>query len=116
MYVWEIVEVRDHPISMGRTEFETIPNMKMVGLMIQLTRALWITWKEVIMDSGFCVLKVISEMRKRLVYVSALIKRGDICLGGFMEMASTLTSGQNILVMWDVLVVNGIIQSLIFFF
>ena len=57
MYGWEIVEGRDHPIPMGRPEFETSPNMKTVGVMLRLTRALWSTGKAVITDSGFCVLK-----------------------------------------------------------
>ena len=34
MYGWDIFEGRDHPIPMGRPEFETIPNMKTVGLML----------------------------------------------------------------------------------
>ena len=74
MYGWVIVEGRDPPIPMGRPEFETSPNMKMVGLVLRLTRALCITGKAVIMDSGFCVLKRLSEMRKRGFYGSALIK------------------------------------------
>ena len=48
--------------------------MKMVGLMLRLTIALWSTGKAVITDSGFCVLKGISGIRKRGVYGSALIK------------------------------------------
>ena len=34
VYVWDIFEGRDHTIPLGRTEFDTSPNMKMVGLMI----------------------------------------------------------------------------------
>ena len=57
LYGWVIVEGRDHPIPMGRPEFDTSPNMKTVGLMLRLMRVLWSTGKTVIMDSGFCVLK-----------------------------------------------------------
>ena len=53
IYGWWIVEGRDHTIPMGRPDFETSNNMKTVGLMLRLTRALWITGKAVIMDSGF---------------------------------------------------------------
>ena len=53
MYGWEIVEGRDHPIPMGRPAFETSPNMKTVGLVLRLKRALWSTGKAVIIDSGF---------------------------------------------------------------
>ena len=60
--------------------------MKMVGLMLRLTRALWSTGKTVPTGSSFCVLKGLLETRKRGVYVSELIKRGAIGLGEFMEM------------------------------
>ena len=44
---------------MGRPEFETSPNMKMVGLILRLMREIWGTVKSVIMDSGFYVLKLL---------------------------------------------------------
>ena len=65
MYVWEIVEVRDHMIPMGRPEFYTSPNMKTVGLMLQLTRLIWSTSKAVIMDICLCLIKGILKMMKR---------------------------------------------------
>ena len=80
---WDIVEVRDHPIPMGRAEFETSPNIKTVGLMLRLPRAPWSTGKAVIMDSGFCVLKGLLETRKRGVYGSALIKKRRYWPRGF---------------------------------
>ena len=43
MYGWEIVEEKDHPIPMGRLEFETSPNMKMVGWIITDTGGQWTT-------------------------------------------------------------------------
>ena len=39
--------------------------MKMVGIMINLTRVLWSTGKAVIMDSSLCVLRGIFTMSKR---------------------------------------------------
>ena len=60
---------------MGRPEFKTSPNMKTFVLMIKLTPVMWSAGKEVIMDSSSCVLKGILEMRKRVVYVIALIKK-----------------------------------------
>ena len=56
MYGCEIVEGRDHQISMGILEFETSPNTTMVRIMLQLTRALWSTEKAVIMGIGLGVL------------------------------------------------------------
>ena len=41
IYIWEIVDGRNHPITMGIPKFETSSNMKMFGLMIRLTRALF---------------------------------------------------------------------------
>ena len=75
MYGWDIVKGRYHKIPMGGPEFDTSSNMKMVGLMIWLTRALWSTGNAVIMDSCFCVFRGILETRKRRVYGSALIKK-----------------------------------------
>ena len=75
MYGWEIVEGRDHKIPMGRPEFETSTNMKMVVIMLQLKRALGITGKAAIMDSGFSVLKGLLEIRNRVVYIISLIKK-----------------------------------------
>ena len=63
---------------------------------------------------GFCVLIGISEMRKRGVYGSELIKRGAIGLGGFIETVLPSTSEK--LVICNVLVVNGMRQSLMFLF
>ena len=83
MYGWEIVEGKYHTIPMGRPEFETSPNMKTVVLMLQLTILLWITGKEVIMYRGFCVLKGLLELKKRVVYGSRLINRCDIGIGGY---------------------------------
>ena len=68
------------------------------------------------MENGFCVLKVFLEMSKRGVYVSTLIKINPIVLGVFMEIYLTVNMVQNILVMWDVLVVNVMRWSLIFFY
>ena len=34
MYGWEVVEGKDHLISMGRPEFESRPNMKTVGIIL----------------------------------------------------------------------------------
>ena len=61
-------------ISTGRPEFEASCNMKMVGILLWVTRVLLSTEKEVIMESGFCVHKGLLEIRKRGIYRSALIK------------------------------------------
>ena len=116
MYVWDVVEERDHPNPMGSPEFDTSPNMKIVRLRIRLTTALWSTGKAAIMGIGFCVLKGLFRMRKRGVYGISWIKRGNIGLGEFMEMALSITLGKNILVVCDVFVVNGMRYILIYIF
>ena len=60
---------------MSRPEFETCIQMKTVGIILRLTRSLSNISKAVIMDSGFCVLKGVFEMKTRGIYGSALIKK-----------------------------------------
>ena len=60
---------------MDRPQSKTSHNVKMVGIKLQLTRALWSTGKVVMMYIGICVLKVLLETSKRGVYGSALIKK-----------------------------------------
>ena len=59
IYCLVVVKGNDHPIPMGRPDFEKIPNMNMVGLIFQLNILAWSTGKAVIMVSGFCVIKVL---------------------------------------------------------
>ena len=75
VYSWDIVKGTYHKIPVGRPESETSYNMKTIGFMIRLTRDLWITGKEVIMDSSLCILEGLLEMRNRGVYGSPLIKK-----------------------------------------
>ena len=48
---------------------------KTVVLLLRLTKPLWHTANLVILNSGFCVLKGIVELRKKGVFSSALIKQ-----------------------------------------
>jgi len=45
------------------------------GLLLRLTRPIWNTGKFVCMDSGFCVLEALIQLRKKGVFSSALIKK-----------------------------------------
>ena len=91
IYGWDIFEGMNHKTPMGRPEFETSPNMNTVGIILRLTIALYITGNAVIMYSSYCVLKGISETRKRVVYGRELIKIGNFGLRGSMEMELTIT-------------------------
>ena len=73
MYCVELVEGKDRPKEMGPKEFSE--KGKTVGLLQRLTKSLWHTSKAVILDSGFCVLQGIIELRKKGVFAAALIKK-----------------------------------------
>ena len=70
MYCWDIFEGGDNLIPIGRPEFESSPNMNVVGLILRQTRASCSTGRELIMDRNIFVLKGILETRKRGVYGS----------------------------------------------
>ena len=74
MYWIELVEGKDRPNQMGPEEFSE-KGGKTVGLMLRMCQPIWHTGKVVILDSGFCVLKGIVELKKVGVYASALIKK-----------------------------------------
>ena len=48
---------------------------KTVGFCLQLTKSLNATGSLVILDSGFCVVKAILEMKRKGVFSAALIKK-----------------------------------------
>ena len=73
MYAVELVEGKDHPPQLGNPEFNE--KGKTVGLLQRLTRRLWHTSKAVVLDSGFCVLQGLVELRKKGVFAAALIKK-----------------------------------------
>lgn len=73
MYHMELVEGKDKPDAHA-LEYDDLGG-RTVGLLLRLTRAIWNTGKLVILDSGFCVLKALIELKKKGVYASALIKK-----------------------------------------
>lgn len=73
LYAMELVEGKDEPRERPRKEFQNLG--KTVGLLLRLTRSLWGTGKTIVLDSGFCVLKGIVELKKKGVFSSALIKK-----------------------------------------
>ena len=73
MYGVELMEGKDRPPARPMPLHSD--KGKTVGLLLRLTKPLWYTSKTVILDSGFCVLKGIVEMRKLGVFGAALIKK-----------------------------------------
>ena len=47
----------------------------MIGTLLHLTKPVWGTGKLVVLDSGFCVLQGLVELKKKGVYAHALIKK-----------------------------------------
>ena len=72
MFAVELREGKDQPSDIPKS-FNDLG--KTVGLLLRLTTSIWHTGRVVILDSGFCVLKGIVELRRRGVFASALIKK-----------------------------------------
>ena len=73
LFSLELVEGKDHP-SQLQTEFDNLGG-KTVGLLLRMLKSYFATGKYVVLDSGFCVLKGIVELRKRGLFSCALIKK-----------------------------------------
>jgi Transposase IS4 len=73
MFGIEMVEGKDAPTEAPAKQFDNMG--KTVGLLLRLIKPLWGTAKMVVLDSGFCVLKGIIELKKRGVYAASLIKK-----------------------------------------
>ena len=70
----ELVEGKDRPKEFGSHRYDYIGG-KTVGLLLRLTHSIWNSGRVVVLDSGFCVLKGIIELRKKGLYAGALIKK-----------------------------------------
>lgn len=73
LYRVELVEGKDTPPERPAKAFST--KGKTVGLLLRLTEPIWGTSKVVVLDSGFCVLQGIVELRRKGVFSGALIKK-----------------------------------------
>jgi hypothetical protein len=73
MYAIEIVEGKDAPPQRPRDPNEKLG--KTVGLLLRLCKSIYSRGFVVILDSGFCVLRGIVELRKKGVFAAAVIKK-----------------------------------------
>jgi len=73
MFNIELVEGKDCPPERPAPKFNE--KGKTVGLLLRLCDSIYGTGKVVILDSGFCILQGIVELKKVGVYASALIKK-----------------------------------------
>ena len=74
-FMWgiELVKGKDWPPKLGQQEYGNLGVT--VGLLLHLLVPIFHLGFVVILDSGFCVLKAIIKLRKKGVFVSALIKK-----------------------------------------
>ncbi len=70
----EMVEGKDHPRELGASEFDDHGG-KTVGLLVQMLKKYFSSGRYVILDSGFCILKGIVELKKEGIFAGAMIKK-----------------------------------------
>lgn len=71
LFAMEMVEGKDRPCELP----DDPRNKKTINLLLRLCKSLYGTGKIVILDSGFCVLEGLIELRKMGVFAGALIKK-----------------------------------------
>ncbi len=69
----ELVEGKDRPKELPNPQYHEMG--KTVGLLMRLLQPYFTSCRYVVLDSGFCVLKGIVELRKNGIFVRALIKK-----------------------------------------
>ena len=74
LFVVELVEVKDHPLQSGIIDFEDLGRNTM-GLLLRMMKRYFSTVRYVIIDSGFCVLKGLIQLRKKSFFSCAILKK-----------------------------------------
>ena len=74
MFVVELVEGKEYTRQAVPLEFEDLDGNN-VGLLLRTMKSYFDTGRYVIIDSGFCVLKGLIQLRKKGVYACAVIKK-----------------------------------------
>ena len=67
------MEGKDHPQQFGQKEYNKLG--KTVSLMLSMCKAIFGSGKDVVLDSGFCVAKLITDLEAEFLYAEALIKK-----------------------------------------
>ena len=70
---WIFAKEKTKPTKLGPKEFDDLG--KTTGLLLRLTKPVWSTGKVFVLDSGFCVLKAIVELRNKGLFAASLIKK-----------------------------------------
>ena len=69
----ELHEGKDCPTQLHNKEFDEMG--KTIGTLLRLTKLVWGSGNIFVLDSGFCVLRAIIELKKKGVFAAALIKK-----------------------------------------
>ena len=72
LFVVELVEGKAHPHQSGPLESENLSE-KTVGLLLSMMKSYFATGRYVILDSGFCALKELIELRNKFLITCAVI-------------------------------------------
>jgi len=70
----ELVEGQDRPRQLGAKKYNNIGG-KTVGLLLRMTENIWHSGRVVVLDSGFCVLLALIEIKKKGLFGAAVIKK-----------------------------------------
>ncbi len=70
----KLVEGKDRPRDLGQLEYEDLEG-RTVGLLLHLGKNYFGSAHYVVLDSGFCVLKALVELKRRGVFACALVKK-----------------------------------------
>ena len=74
MYVVDFVEGKAYPWQAGPLEFEDLGGNTVV-LFWRIMKIYFATGWYIILDSGFCVLKVLIKLSKKIIFACAVIKK-----------------------------------------
>ena len=74
LFVVELVEGKAHLRQASPLEFEDLIR-KSVGLFFHMVKSYFSTGRYVLLDSGFCVLKGLTQLRKKGIFDCAVIKK-----------------------------------------
>ena len=73
----ELVEGQDRPRQLGGEKYNNIGG-KTVGLLLRMTENIWHSGRVVVLDSGFCVLLALIEIKKKGLFAAAVIKKKKV--------------------------------------
>ena len=74
LFVVKLVEVKVHPRQARALDFEDLGS-KTVLLLLRMMMSYFYTGRYILLDSGFCVLKGLIQLRKKGIFAYAVITK-----------------------------------------